>query len=65
MHVVRQHNDFVFLKVFGCPETCPFMEKSSCALIGGVMSALSTIPIDVLVATKQQASQSGNSTDIT
>ena len=36
-----------------------FWERSFCALAGGTCSALSTIPIDVLVAQVQQASQAG------
>ena len=35
------------------------MESSLCSLAGGSLSALSTIPFDVLVATFQSASKAG------
>eukprot|EP00948_MAST-09A_sp_MAST-9A-sp1_P003275 g3275.t1 len=40
-----------------------FTEKTLCALGGGVLSALATIPVDVMVATKQQATQSSSKGD--
>lgn len=48
----------------GPGQTVSFTEKMLCSLLGGVLSATVTIPIDVLVATIQDAGKAGQKVSI-